>query len=74
VKDLRDPIELGEKLLHQKGLWRIGKLGQEMNDAPLSLIAEHVPLHVRDYDSNPGPIEKYGRPQDIKSTMPCAVG
>ena len=62
MRDLRDPGELGLKLLEAR----------EGVDPcfGLSKIADHTPLHTRDYDHNPGTIEKYGWPQDLPSTMP----
>ena len=54
MKDLRDPKALGELLL---GV-----------DIPLRTAADLNPS-APDY-RDPDPIEKYGRPQDIPSTLP----
>ena len=58
-RDLRDPRELGERLLHLTG-W-FGSVREAYDK-----FRPHVP----NYSSNLGPIEKYGRPQDLPSTLP----
>lgn len=71
MRDLRDPSELGHKLLESRAGYRRAGLPQ---GTPLHECADRWPLHVRNYDANPGPLEKYGDPTKIPSTMPCAVG
>jgi hypothetical protein len=65
MRDLRDPTELGRKLLFYRHA--------SPAVVKTSVIADEAPLHVRDYDANPGPIEKYGDPTKLPSTMPNAV-
>lgn len=66
MKDLRDPTELGQKLLYAAQHRR----AHGDNTKALSFVADHAPLNVPDYDHNPGPIEKYGDPTKLPSTMP----
>lgn len=66
MRDLRDPSKLGEGLLSLRH-----HLGQPL--MPLSeLFDAHRSLlyHSPDYDHNPGPVEKYGDPRLLPSTLP----
>lgn len=65
MKDNRDPSELGNKLLHVRKT-----PVNNFDRSPLSFVADHAPLRVRDHVANPGPIEKYGDPTKLPSTMP----
>lgn len=66
MKDLRDPVLLGEALVESRDYF--GKPLSQIYDDFRGLL-EDCP----DYDHNPGPIEKYGDPRLIPSTMPNAV-
>lgn len=64
MKDLRDPKILGEELL---------SLAKLAKGVPLSAVYDrhvHALEACPDYDANPSPLEKYGRPQDLPSTLP----
>lgn len=62
LKDLRDPKLLGAKLLEVHS-WDKG--------VPLHQTASFAGgWKIPDYDANPGPIEKYGDPTKLPSTMP----
>lgn len=65
-RDLRDPTELGNKLLYAAQHRR----AHGDKTKPLSYVADHAPLGVPDYANSQGPIEKYGDPTKIPSTMP----
>lgn len=60
TKDLRDPTLLGEALL---------VLSSVRPNVPLSSLADRA-FPVANYDANPSCLEKYGRPQDLPSTLP----
>ena len=63
MRDLRDPSELGSKLLEESR-----KSPRKIHD-----VADRAPLHVRDYVSPAHPHDRYGDPRKIPSTMPNAV-
>lgn len=60
MRDLRDPNELGLKLLATA----------KQNKMTVRMVYASGAIHVQDYDHNPGPIEKYGDPRKLPSTMP----
>jgi hypothetical protein len=66
VRDLRDPTELGLKALELRRA--VGACHSRF-----SLVIDAMPLNVKDYANSQGPIEKYGDPRKIPSTMPNAV-
>lgn len=66
MRDLRDPAKLGLAL---EGL-------ATGHDARLRFIYDKYRMNldrVPDYDHDPGPLERYGDPRKIPSTMPNAV-
>ena len=60
MPDLRDPQLLGEAILSLRERLPKGVLSE--------MLGEDVHLRVPDYNSELGPIEKYGRPQDLPPT------
>ena len=58
-RDLRDPRLLGETLL----FWA------ENQNCKVSEVHSSL-VKVADYEANPSTIEKYGRPQELPSTLP----
>lgn len=64
MKDSRDPLILGSELL---------RLRHDFEKRPLSALYDihrSVLYYIPEYDPEEGPISKYGRPQDIPSTLP----
>ena len=67
MKDLRDPKELGAWILSLR-------TAPNLRGDPLSEAVRRLPSrHIRDYSHDAGPVEKYGDPRTIPSTMPNAV-
>ena len=61
-RDLRDPLELGSRLLFVRDVK--GKLSlSKTYDLHAAYFERSLP-----YDADPGTIEKYGRPQDLPET------
>lgn len=60
MRDLRDPILLGRLIIAVRSNKRSGFLSDTLGSRYLS---------APDYSHNPGPIEKYGDPTKLPSTL-----